>query len=115
MLIKSGGMPSSHTALITGVTCAVGVKDGLGSPIFALCVVLSLIVGYDAQSVRRAAGRHAAVLNALLSDLPVHHPASAVLRPGEQLKAALGHTPPQVLCGVVLGLSVGYLVQVALL
>ena len=104
-IIGSGGMPSSHTAFIVGATAGTGLKDGLDSSIFALGVVLSLIVAYDATGVRRAAGRHAAVLNALLSDLPVHHAAHALLEPGEQLRISLGHQPWEVLWGALLGLA----------
>ena len=109
--VSSGGMPSSHTALIVGVTSATGVQEGIGSSIFALCLVVTLIVSYDAAGVRRAAGKHAAVLNALLSELPVHHPAHVPLRSGEQLDAKLGHTPLQVFAGMGVGLVVGVLWQ----
>lgn len=104
-MLGSGGMPSSHTAFIVGVTAASGLKDGLDSSVFALGFVLSLIVAYDATGVRRAAGRHAAVLNALLSELPVHHPAHGPLEPGEQLKVSLGHQPWEVLWGALLGMA----------
>jgi uncharacterized protein len=109
-MINSGGMPSSHTALIVGLTSAVGLKEGVGSSIFGICLVVSLIVSYDAASVRRA-GKHAAVLNAMLADLPTHHAVHGSLRSGEQLSASLGHTPLQVICGAVLGVCVGVVVQ----
>jgi len=43
-LVGSGGMPSSHTALVVGLTTAIGLKDALDSSIFALCLVFSLVV-----------------------------------------------------------------------
>lgn len=110
-LVSSGGMPSSHTALVTGLTTAVGVQDGLGSSVFGICLVVSLIVSYDAASVRRAAGKHAAVLNAMLAELPLSHPAHAPLQPGETMAATLGHTPLQVGCGALLGFTVGLATQ----
>ena len=111
LVLSSGGMPSSHTAIISGVTAAIGTRDGLDSPLFALALVMVLIVAYDATSVRRAAGSHAAVLNALRAELPVHHPANAAASQGEQLRASLGHTPVQVAVGGSVGLFVGVIVQ----
>jgi uncharacterized protein len=110
-MVSSGGMPSSHTALISGLTAAVGAKDGVGSSVFGICLVVALIVSYDAASVRRAAGKHAAVLNAMMAELPLTHAAHGPLRPGETLGASLGHTPLQVVVGAVLGFTVGVLLQ----
>lgn len=111
-LAGSGGMPSSHTALIVGLTTAVGVKDGTDSNIFALCLVVSLIVMYDASNVRHQAGRHASLLNIIITEMPPDHPVQDTLLPGERLRDSLGHTPLQVVCGAVLGLIVGYLWQI---
>ena len=109
----SGGMPSSHTALIVGLTTAVGVKLGTDSSLFALCLVISLIVMYDATNVRQAAGRHASLLNLIVSELPPDHPVQDTLLPGERLRDSLGHTPIQVACGAVLGMVVGYVCEVS--
>jgi len=101
-VMDSGGMPSSHSSLCVGVTTSVGLSQGFAHPAFAVGLAFSLIVMYDAAGVRRHAGKQAAVLNKLLSssenlvDLDLA---------GEQLKEVLGHTPLQVLCGLLLGVA----------
>ena len=62
-LIESGGMPSSHASLSMGLTAAVGLTIGMGDPLFAVCIVFTAIVCYDASGVRLQAGRQAVVLN----------------------------------------------------
>jgi acid phosphatase family membrane protein YuiD len=100
--VDSGGMPSSHSSLCSSVTTAVALQQGLGSPLFAMCVCFSVIVMYDAMGVRRHAGLQAEVLNAVVEDLLEGHPVSE-----RKLKEVLGHTPRQVLCGAALGVLVG--------
>ena len=97
-------MPSSHTAAVAALAAAVAAIAGTGSPEFAICAVLAGVVMYDASGVRLAAGRHASVLNSILTELPPDHPASDT-RP---LRDSLGHTPLQVAAGAVLGAGVGY-------
>ena len=73
-MISSGGMPSSHSALITAMTAAVGKTAGLDSMAFAIAAVTSLVVMYDAANVRREAGKHAELLNKIARDLyPDNH------------------------------------------
>ena len=80
-VLASGGMPSSHAALVNGLCCAVGSQQGLDSDLFGVVTILALIVMYDAQGVRLQSGRQAAVLNELVADLPVEHPASTKRAP----------------------------------
>ncbi len=101
LLMSAGGMPSSHSALVVAVTHAIGLTQGFGSPLFALAIVVAMIVLYDATGVRRQAGEHARVINAIVSDLVAGHPLKE-----EQLKELLGHTPGEVLAGATLGLVV---------
>ncbi len=95
VLFETGGMPSSHSALMTGTTAAIGWQLGFDDPLFALAAVLAFIVLYDASGVRRAAGLTAARVNGLPDALWDTHAAGAdpgadpVLRP---LKENLGHT-----------------------
>lgn len=91
-IASSGGMPSSHTALVAGLSTAVGLQEGLASPLFAICLVFWLVVMYDASGVRLAAGRHATVLNMIISEMPPDHP----VQDSERLRDSLGHTPRQV-------------------
>lgn len=102
-IVDSGGMPSSHSALCAGVTAALAMQQGLGSPAFALGVAFTAVVMYDAAGVRRHAGRQAEVLNAVVGELlDDGHQLSGV-----KLKEVLGHTPLQVAMGCVLGVVVG--------
>ncbi len=95
-VVGAGGMPSSHSATVCGLTTAMGRVCGLDSPMFAIAFVLACIVMYDATGVRRAAGEQAKVLNRLLEGQQVD--------PQKALKEFLGHTPLEVLAGAVLGI-----------
>lgn len=106
-LIGSGGMPSSHTAFVMGLTTSVGVQHGVDSSIFALCLVFTLVVMYDASGVRLHAGKQASVLNLIVLKLPADHPAQEAGR----LRDTLGHTPLQVCMGALVGLVGGYVFQ----
>ncbi|KAI3713887.1 hypothetical protein L1987_72474 [Smallanthus sonchifolius] len=99
-LLGSGGMPSSHSATVTALAVAVGFQDGVGGTTFATALILACVVMYDASGVRLQAGRQAEVLNQIVYELPAQHPL-AEIRP---LRELLGHTPPQVAAGGLLGL-----------
>jgi acid phosphatase family membrane protein YuiD len=103
--LSPGGMPSSHSALVTGTMVAIGLFHGFDTPEFALSVALSMVVIYDAAGVRRQAGLHAQALNLVISELLSGHPVS-----DERLREVLGHTPREVLGGVTLGVMVPLLV-----
>ena len=104
ILAAMGGMPSSHTAMVMALTTVIARVNGLGSPLFALALIFSLVVLYDAAGVRRAAGRQAAVLNRVVADLREHRGFHE-----ERLLELLGHTPFEVVGGAALGLVVGRL------
>ena len=104
VLAETGGMPSSHSALVTGLTFGIGRLNGFNSAPFAIALIFSFVVMYDAAGVRRAAGRQAAVLNRLVEDLV----AMRGIRE-DRLRELLGHTPVEVLVGAVLGAAVGLL------
>ena len=104
--VSSGGMPSSHSALVVACTTAIGKLYGIQGPIFALAVILSAIVMYDACNVRRSAGDTAKLVNQIL----VHVEKLTAEDFAEDLKEVMGHTPLQVLMGALLGLGVGLLV-----
>ena len=102
VLAVTGGMPSSHSAIVMGMTTAVGKYAGINSPQFAIALIFSFVVMYDAAGLRRAAGRQAAILNRLVEDL--------VNMRGVQeakLRELLGHTPVEVLVGAILGVAAG--------
>ena len=95
IMFETGGMPSSHSALITGATSGIGYELGFDSSIFALSVAVELIVMYDASGVRKAAGIQAAEINKLSKKLD--------LQSELFLKETLGHTKLEVMVGSFLG------------
>jgi uncharacterized protein len=102
-LVTAGGMPSSHSALVVSLTTIIGRLQGVGSPLFAMALIFSSVVMYDATGVRRAAGQQAMVLNRLLDDLFIAHRGIHQ----ERLRELLGHTPIEVIAGALLGIAVG--------
>lgn len=105
-MYETGGMPSSHSAMVSALATAVGLAEGLDSPYFAIATILAVIVVYDSAGIRRAAGTHARVLNQIIAELLQGHPIGQV-----RLKELLGHTRMEVTVGVLLGvgLSSGWL------
>ena|SRR5688500_12206953 len=100
LLFKSGYMPSSHSAIMFGLLTVVGMRDGFSSSLFAVVLVLTLIVIYDAANVRRAVGEQGEVLHAL-AKLAKHQ--------GEFYRAR-GHRISEVIVGSLLGIVVGWVV-----
>ncbi len=105
LLLRAGGMPSSHSALVTATAHSVGLTSGFDSPVFALALALAMVVIYDATGIRRQAGRHAEIINAMVQGLVEGHP----LRQA-QLREVLGHSPIEAAVGVMLGLVVSQIV-----
>ncbi len=101
LLVQAGGMPSSHSALIVGIAHAIGLSVGFDSALFALAFGIAMIVIYDATGIRRQAGKHAELINAMINDLAAGNPLKE-----EQLREVLGHTPLEALGGILLGLIV---------
>jgi len=104
-LVSAGGMPSSHTALVTSLATATGHLIGLASASFAITVVLAGIVMYDAAGVRRAVSIQARILNQMIDEAFQGHPIAE-----KRLRELIGHTPIQVFVGAVLGIAIGLLV-----
>ena len=104
-MVGSGGMPSSHSALITAMAASVGKYSGLDSVLFAIAATVAMVVMYDAANVRREAGRQAELLNKIVLDLYRDNHLDQ-----EKLKELLGHTPVEVAAGMVLGIAVGVFV-----
>lgn len=101
-IMGAGGMPSSHSAVVTGLATLIGKYEGVNTPIFAVSMILAFIVMYDACGVRRAAGKQAALLNKLIET-----PGLTGLQVSEKLVEVLGHTPVQVFVGALIGVVVG--------
>ena len=97
VLIETGGMPSSHSALVTGTAAGVGLELGFNDPIFALASTIAFIVMYDASGIRRSAGLTAAKVNQI-SKVNSEESFSETV-----LKESLGHTKIEVLVGSIFG------------
>lgn len=102
-LISSGGMPSSHSAVVCACATAAGLIEGWSSVAFAIAAVMALVVMYDAANVRKAAGEQAKILNYIMEHRKEIRPAFL----SKELKELLGHTPLQVFAGAVLGILIG--------
>lgn len=96
----TGGMPSSHSAGVMGLSTSVGLIAGFDSLLFAIALGFSLVTMYDAAGVRRAAGKTAACLNRMMDDF-YKHDVQAI---GGKLKELLGHTPFEVIMGAIFGI-----------
>jgi acid phosphatase family membrane protein YuiD len=101
LLLSVGGMPSSHSALVTSATVAIGLYHGFDNPLFALGVAVTMVVTYDAAGVRRQAGIHAQRINVLFEELLRGHQVDQ-----KELREVLGHTPLEVTGGILFGIVV---------
>ncbi len=93
-----GGMPSVHSAGVAALATGVGLEKGFESAAFAVALVFALVTMFDAQGVRRAAGKQAVILNKMVSEVYTRGQVSE-----ERLKELIGHTPIEVLVGGVIG------------
>jgi len=101
-IMGAGGMPSSHSAVVVGLATLIGKYEGVNTPIFAVALIFSFIVMYDAAGVRRAAGKQAKLLNQI-----VETPGLSGIQVSEKLVEVLGHTPIQVIVGAIIGVVAG--------
>ena len=101
-IMGAGGMPSSHSAVVTSLATLVGKYNGVDSAIFAIALIMACVVMYDACGVRRAAGKQAKVLNEI-----VNTPGLSNIEVQGKLQEALGHTPTQVFVGAIIGIIAG--------
>jgi len=101
MIWRTGGMPSSHSAVVCALATSVGIYDGINSTFFIICLIFAMVVLRDSVGVRRAAGIHAKALNDLCKQ-------SAKLTGLEfrSVKEIQGHTPLEVLVGALLGIFI---------
>ncbi len=105
-LLRSGGMPSSHTALVCALAMAVAITDGLNSITFAITAILAMVVMYDAAGVRQAVSQQSIILNRIVKELLEKRPRAEVER---DLREFIGHTPFQVIAGAILGIFIAWL------
>ena len=105
-LVRSGGMPSSHTALVCALATAVAMVQGFNSIAFAITAILAVVVMYDATGVRRAVSQQSIILNRIVRELMDKRPRNEVER---DLREFIGHTPFQVIVGAVSGIFITWL------
>ena len=109
---ETGGMPSSHSSTVSCLATCIGIRHGISSDIFAIAVIFSGIVMYDATGIRRAAGKQAGVINQFIEKIPLmigekRYEKYFGKAKSEKLKELLGHTPFEVMIGCILGIVVG--------
>ena len=102
--VGTGGMPSSHAAIVSALSTAVGLQTGFHSVPFVVALAFSIIVIFDAQGVRRASGKQAEVLNKMLDDIYWKHRIQQ-----DRLKELLGHAPIEVIVGIICGITFAFL------
>jgi hypothetical protein len=99
----TGGMPSSHTSLVTTLTIAIGVQEGVQSSMFAVALVFSGYFVFEATGLRQEVGHQARVLNEMIEEFVSDH---AMHVDAQRLRELVGHTWSEVLGGVVVGILV---------
>lgn len=104
-LAALGGMPSAHSAMVSGLTTSVGLLEGFGSTLFAISFAFAVVVMFDASTVRRATGLQARLLNQVVDEVFKNHHLST-----HKLIEILGHTRLEVLAGMSVGVMTGWLV-----
>jgi len=104
LLFSNGGFPSSHSATVTALTAMVGFTEGFASPLFAVCMVFSGVVVFDASGVRQEVGRHAKTLNAIFEEFKLWDRFDY-----KHFTELVGHTMFEVVGGMALGLLVALL------
>ncbi len=106
-LVSAGGMPSSHSALVSSLATATGRVTGIDSAAFAISLVLAVIVMYDAAGVRRAVSIQARILNQMIDEAFQGKPFAE-----KRLRELIGHTPTQVIVGAIVGVGIALIVTI---
>ena len=101
LVFEAGGMPSSHSAMVSATSLSVGLLLGFDTAVFALSALLAMIVIYDATGVRRESGRQAVLINSIIEELTK----GRIPQQGK-LKEVLGHTPGEAFLGMAMGLTI---------
>ncbi|MEG0022277.1 MAG: divergent PAP2 family protein [Bacilli bacterium] len=105
LLNGAGGMPSTHTTFSFSLTTLLGLTIGIKDPLFAVAVIFSFIVSYDAIGVRFESGKQAAAINDLVDEAKRRNKKMIKI---EELKEQLGHKPLEVFGGAILGVITSY-------
>ena len=100
LLDGAGGMPSTHSTLVSSLTTLVGLNYGFNNILFSICTIFSLVILYDAMGVRYETGKQAEIINVLIKNTKF-----------KTLKEKIGHKPFEVLCGVILGITMAIILN----
>lgn len=103
-VLRTGGMPSAHSAAVATLTFSLGKTEGFDSPVFALSAIFALITMFDAQTWRRSIGVQARILNKIVDDIQQKGKIEE-----EKIKELMGHTPVEVFVGALIGVIVSVL------
>jgi len=106
LFVSTGGMPSSHSAMVCALATSVAIVQGFNSVAFGIAAILAMVVMYDAASVRRWVGRQSVVLNRIVKEIRFRRPLAELER---DLREFIGHTPFEVIIGAVLGITIAWL------
>ena len=104
--VASGGMPSSHTALVCALATSVAMTHGLDSVVFAITAILAAVVTYDAAGVRQSVSKQSIILSRIVMQLTEKRPKNEL---ESDLRELIGHTPFQVIIGALLGILIAWL------
>jgi acid phosphatase family membrane protein YuiD len=105
-LFSSGGMPSSHSVIVTALATTAGMVEGFDSAVFGIATILASIVLYDAAGVRQAVSQQAIILNRIVHEIRLREPFTKI---EADLRELIGHTPFQVVVGALLGIIFAWL------
>ena len=106
-LVSTGGMPSAHSSMACSLATSIGIHEGFSSVSFTIVAAFASVVMFDAQSVRKAAGEQAKILNQILDELLHEHHLSE-----KKLKELLGHTRLEVLGGLLTGIAAAHICSI---
>ncbi len=106
LIVSTGGMPSSHSAIVCALATSVAMVEGLDSVAFGIAAILAMVVMYDAAGVRSWVGKQSIVLNRIVREIRSRRPFLELER---DLREFIGHTPFEVIIGALLGITIAWL------
>ena len=106
LIVSTGGMPSSHSAMVCALATSVAIVEGLDSVAFGIATILAMVVMYDAAGVRSWVGKQSVVLNRIVKEIRFRRPLFELER---DLREFIGHTPFEVIIGALLGITIAWL------
>lgn len=103
-ILRTGGMPSAHSAAVSALAFSIGKEKGFATPMFALASVFALVTMFDAQTWRRSIGVQARILNTMMEDIQRKGKLE-----GDKLKELVGHSPIEVFVGALIGIGIAFI------